>query len=58
MSQINEELQRQQAKDMGEAIRKVFGDIPVIDVNKEKARYLQDRITEELEKSRAESAKR
>lgn len=32
MSQINEELQRQQDKDIGAAIRKVFGDdAPSID---------------------------
>lgn len=58
MSQINEELQAQQAKDIGEAMKKVFGDIPVIDAGKEKLRFLQDRIAEEQEKARAESAKR
>jgi hypothetical protein len=32
MSMINEELQRQQDKDIGAAIRKVFGDgVPTID---------------------------
>lgn len=58
MSQINEELQAQQAKDIGKAMKEVFGDIPVIDAGKEKMRFLQDRIHEEQEKIRAESAKR
>lgn len=58
MSQINEELQAQQAKDIGKAMKEVFGDIPVIDAGKEKLRFLQERIAEEQEKVRAEAARR
>lgn len=58
MSEISRELQEQQAKDVGEAMKKVFGDIPVIDASKERLRFLQDRICEEQEKARAEVTKR
>lgn len=58
MSEISRELQEQQAKDVGEAMKKIFGDIPAIDAGHERLRFLQDRITEEREKVRAESKKR
>lgn len=59
MSQINEELQRQMNADIGEAFKKVFGEsTPTIDYDKERLRFLEDRIRQEEEKARAESAKR
>jgi hypothetical protein len=54
MSEINRALQDQQAKDVGEAFKEIFGNIPVIDHSKEKLRFLQDRIAEEQQKARAE----
>lgn len=65
MSMINEELQRQQDKDIGAAIRKVFGDgVPTIDAKEieaqEEARKSLDEKLQRLqqERARAESAKR
>lgn len=58
MSQISRELEEQQAKNVADAMEKVFGNIPTIDYDKERLRFLQDKIREEQEKARAESAKR
>lgn len=44
MSEISRELQEQQNKDVGQVIKKLFGDVPVIDakqVNDETRRMLE-----------------
>jgi hypothetical protein len=51
MSQISKDLQEQQDKNIADAMRKVFGDIPVIDaeaVNREERNEVQRKITEQL----------
>lgn len=44
MSEISKELQEQQMKDAGAAMKKIFGDIPVIDaaaINEEERKRLE-----------------
>lgn len=61
MSEITRSLLAQEAAgqepDVGEAFKKIFGNIPVIDRQTERERFIKTR-NELLEKVRAESQKR
>lgn len=39
MSEISRELQEQQAKEIGPIMKKLFGNIPVIDAEEERKRF-------------------
>lgn len=58
MSEISRELQAQIDAEVAPVMKKMFGNIPTIDTNKERLRFLNDRIREEEEKALAESQNR
>lgn len=59
MSMISKELQDQQTKDVGEAMKKIFGDIPVIDPKTVKEGITSDakKRMQELERKIMEQSK-
>jgi len=48
MSQISDELQRQQSADVGAAIARLFRDVPVIDKETERKRFETDELEQKL----------